>query len=71
MSDYNIIHLEKTEVEDFISVEAGSGKVTLTMFHGKIQTGAPGWSNQVEMNAAQALKLSEALRMKAESIGGE
>jgi len=41
------ISLRKFEVEDFISVEHGTEKITFTIFNGKITFGEPGWAKQV------------------------
>jgi len=61
MSNNTIIEIRKFEVEDFISIEHGDKAISLTIFHGKVQVGTPGWANQIELSPEKAEALAEEL----------
>lgn len=60
----NII-IRKIEVEDFVSVDHGAGEITLTLFHGQVEVGTPGWANQMHFSPDQAEALGKELINRA------
>lgn len=62
------IKLREFQVEDFISVEHGTEKVTFTIFNGKVTVGEPGWAKQVELTPQQALDFANDLTRRAQEI---
>jgi len=62
------ISIRKFEVEDFVSVEHGDKSISLTFFHGKVQVGAPGWANQMQLSPDQAEAIGKELISRAEKV---
>lgn len=62
------IHIAKTEVEDFITVDSGQGKIMLTMFHGKLHAGTPGWAEFMLLTPEQAREVAARLCWRLPTI---
>jgi hypothetical protein len=62
------IKLREHTVEDFLSFDCGDRYVTMTIFHGKILPGAPGWAETVEMTPDQAGQVAAELLKRAGDV---
>lgn len=62
------ISINKFEVEDFVSIDHGNKAVSLTIFHGRIQVGTPGWTNEMAFSPDQAEAIGKELISRAEKV---
>lgn len=62
------ISIRTLTVEDFVSIDHGKEAVSLTIFHGKIEIGTPGWANQIELSPDQATAVGKELISRAEKV---
>lgn len=65
MSNYTIIELEERTLKDFISIEHGSDKISMTIFQGKFDR-----TTEVILKPIQAEVLADQLRSRAGLIRG-
>jgi len=61
MSDYDIVNIEKREIQDFINIDHGSEKVRLGMFQNYTNT-------SIRMTPEQAREVAEVLKKHAQAI---
>jgi hypothetical protein len=69
MSSTSIV-IRSFTVEDFVSVDHGSGAVSLTLFQGKLQIGSPGWATTMELDPDQAEAIGKELINRADKVRG-
>ncbi len=62
------ITLREYAVIDHIAIDHGDKAVSLTIFNGKVQVGAPGWANSVEFTPEQAEDIAVALQWHANEL---
>lgn len=62
------ITINRFEVEDFVSIDHGKTAVSLTIFHGKVQVGAPGWANEITFSPEQAEAVGKELIERAAKV---
>lgn len=62
------IIIRKFEVQDFVSIDHGTKAITLTLFHGQIRTGEPGWSEEMEFDPDQAEAIGKELINRAQMV---
>ena len=62
------ISIRSLMVEDFVSIDHGKVSVTLTIFHGKILIGTPGWANKMQLSPDQAEAIGKELISRAEKV---
>ena len=65
------VSLRKYEVEDLIGFDHGDSAVTMTIFNGRVASGAPGWTQIAQMTPDQAEQVAAELIRRAKQVRGD
>lgn len=62
------ITIAEYKVGDFISIDYGTNKISMTFFNGRVVTGGPGWVTPIDMTPEQAREVAQTLLRFADKL---